>query len=406
MNCVLVTLTYPYGNGDPFLHEEMPVISKQFDHIYILPVIREDGERDKLPHNAEVIEWKLNAFQTKIKTLLSLGRIISEVRFGCKMGYANLAKMLHRALMYETRRYSYLSALDRFTGLECVFYSYWLAEPAYLLACYKMNHPDAVCISRAHGYDCFKDRGYNPFRREIAENIDHIYSISEKGKADLQRNLSCLSRNGHIPIIQVARLGVYTSRESNPFNENTSVFRIVTCSSVVGVKRLDIMAEAFKQMQYKTGTLEWVHFGGGELLEQIKKQAEQYNEHGNKQVEFKGTTPHEEILKYYQSTHVDLFVNCSDAEGIPVSMMEAMEYGIPCLGRNVGGISELIDDNINGFLLPADTDSKVLADKVNQLMETGISIDLRTNAKRKIQREYSNTDNYSRFAQELIGLKK
>ena len=406
MNCVLVTLTYPYGNGDPFLHEEMPIISEQFDHIYILPVIQEDGEGDKLPKNAELIYWEPKAFPAKLKAFLNLGRIINEIQFGRRMGYTNLPRMLHRAFMYEIRKHSYISALDQFREQDCVFYSYWLAEPAYLLSWYKKNHPDAICVSRAHGYDCFKDRGYNPFRREIAENIDHIYSISEMGREDLEKNLSHLSRNGHRPVIEVARLGVDTSNELNPAKEETDVFRIVTCSSVVSVKRLDMMAEAFKLLNNNTGKIEWIHFGGGELLDQIKEQTGHGDESENKHAVFKGPTPHEEILNYYQSTHVDLFVNCSDAEGIPVSMMEAMEYAIPCIGRNVGGISELIDDRINGFLLPTETDSKMLAEKINEIMDTGISDDMRTSAKRKIHKEYSNSDNYYQFAQELIGLKK
>lgn len=43
---------------------------------------------------------------------------------------------------------------------------------------------------------------------------------------------------------------------------------------------------------------------------------------------FKGQTKHEDISSYYQDNHVELFINSSDNEGIPVSLMEAMAVGI------------------------------------------------------------------------------
>lgn len=40
----------------------------------------------------------------------------------------------------------------------------------------------------------------------------------------------------------------------------------------------------------------------------------------------------------------------SDSEGIPVSIMEAMSFGIPVIARNVGGMSEIVNEE-NGLLL-------------------------------------------------------
>ena len=40
---------------------------------------------------------------------------------------------------------------------------------------------------------------------------------------------------------------------------------------------------------------------------------------------------------------VDLFCNVSEYEGVPISIMEAMAYGIPCLATHVGGVSEIVN---------------------------------------------------------------
>ncbi len=67
---------------------------------------------------------------------------------------------------------------------------------------------------------------------------------------------------------------------------------------------------------------------------------------------FKGQVSNEDIHKYYKENRVDCFLTTSASEGLPVSIMEAMSYGIPVVATDVGGIGELIDGN--GELIPAD----------------------------------------------------
>lgn len=402
MKCVIITLTYPFGNGDPFLREEIPVIAKDFDQIVIIPLTKEDGDRDNLPANVKMLSSNQSSFLASVKTIASFRKVMKEVRFGSKMGYKNIIKMVHRAMTYEYKYYISIKALENIETDDTVFYSYWLSEPAYLLARYKTINPYITCVSRAHGYDCFKDRGYNPFRREIAENLDCIYSISEKGKTDLETNLVNLSRNNHKTIIKLSHLGVKTTNDINPVIGEDGLFRLVSCSNVVEVKRLDILAKALSLVSNKGKKIEWIHFGDGELLDNLKKQIAGYSLSEEKVVSFMGAVNHDIILQYYQTIHVDLFVNCSDAEGIPVSIMEAMEYGIPCMGRNVGGIQELIDDQKNGFLLPQMVDPQTIADIIENVMEKGISEEMRCNAKKKIQNDFCSDKNYHAFSQELI----
>ena len=58
----------------------------------------------------------------------------------------------------------------------------------------------------------------------------------------------------------------------------------------------------------------------------------------------------------------DIFVLPSFAEGVPVSFMEAMASGVPVVGTNVGGVSELIEHGVTGLVVPpADEASLKLA---------------------------------------------
>ena len=64
-------------------------------------------------------------------------------------------------------------------------------------------------------------------------------------------------------------------------------------------------------------------------------------------VRFEGFKPN--VTDYLSQT--DIFVLPSLWEGLPVALMQAMACGIPCVATNVGGIKELIENDMNGILV-------------------------------------------------------
>lgn len=60
------------------------------------------------------------------------------------------------------------------------------------------------------------------------------------------------------------------------------------------------------------------------------------------EIHWKGKVKNEDLQSYYASQHVDLLINLSSTEGIPVSMMEAISFGIPLFANAVGGIPEIV----------------------------------------------------------------
>lgn len=59
---------------------------------------------------------------------------------------------------------------------------------------------------------------------------------------------------------------------------------------------------------------------------------------------------------------LDIFVSVSAKEGLGVSLLEAGSYGVPIVATNVGGIPEIVQDGVTGFLVPP-RDSKALTEK-------------------------------------------
>ena len=72
------------------------------------------------------------------------------------------------------------------------------------------------------------------------------------------------------------------------------------------------------------------------------------------------------IVAAYNAT--DVFVLPSLSENLPNTIMEAMACGTPCVGFNVGGIPEMIDHCLNGYVARY-KDATDLADGISYVME-------------------------------------
>jgi colanic acid/amylovoran biosynthesis glycosyltransferase len=80
---------------------------------------------------------------------------------------------------------------------------------------------------------------------------------------------------------------------------------------------------------------------------------------------FVGYQSQDAVCGYLQAC--DIFVLPSFAEGLPVVLMEAMATGIPVITTAIAAISELVEDGINGYLVPPGA-VKPLAHRLDQLL--------------------------------------
>jgi len=116
------------------------------------------------------------------------------------------------------------------------------------------------------------------------------------------------------------------------------------------------------------------------------------------QYEFTGQKKNKEILKFYAENYIDIFINLSTTEGLPVSIMEAMSYGIPVIATNVGGTSEIVD-NESGILIDIDFTNELLCDiicKIN-FMDQSKKDEMRKKALNKWKYEFQAEKNYTEF---------
>jgi len=82
-------------------------------------------------------------------------------------------------------------------------------------------------------------------------------------------------------------------------------------------------------------------------------------------VAFLGSLPHEDVIRCMRAA--DVFVLPSLVESFGIVLLEAMGCGLPVVASRVMGIPYLVEDGLNGFLVPP-TDEEALADRITALL--------------------------------------
>lgn len=105
------------------------------------------------------------------------------------------------------------------------------------------------------------------------------------------------------------------------------------------------LIDAFYEINKENKNVKLMMVGTGPKKEELKRNVSNLTDF----VIFTGQILPSEIYKYYQAA--DIFVLPSYTEGLPVSVLEAMACGLPIITTNVGGIPEVVEDSLNGFLI-------------------------------------------------------
>ena len=179
----------------------------------------------------------------------------------------------------------------------------------------------------------------------------------------------------------------------------------MSCSFLVPVKRIGLLLKGIKIFAESRSNLpiEWNHLGDGPLRAQLEREARETMP-SSVNFYFHGALANKDIINFYKKNPVDVFVNVSESEGIPVSIMEAHSCSIPVIATAVGGTSEIVN-NENGFLLNNNPTPIEIADALEKFSHSSKDI----LAKRKICKfnwysKYNANMNYNDFCDDLLML--
>ena len=227
-----------------------------------------------------------------------------------------------------------------------ILYSYWFSYDSYACARIKNKNPNIFFISRAHAYEIQINRNScNPYlmKSYVCNNSDIIAFISKDALRSFSHYYTLPFKNGMVKYLGSTQKGSgYIAREQN------DIITILSCSSMLPIKRLDRLVLVLARIN--KDRIHWIHIGDGpekNTIQQMAKDTLDPNPYVT--YEFVGYQKNDKVYSYLQRKDIDLFINVSDSEGVPVSIMEAMSVGLPVIAPRIFGIPELVDENC-GFL--------------------------------------------------------
>lgn len=401
-----ITSSYPYGKSEIFIENEIKVLSEKFDKTIIFSGTFPNSNLRSVPNGVEVRNIPYDFPLSIIQIFLSIfswaffQELFIIVFLYYKLPTFGRIKTIAVSLSNANRlKVLYQKEISKFKKDYNIFmYSFWYNDSAIAISKIKEKSSELITVSRAHRWDLyFKENKYNylPFRFQTSKNLDSIYSASVQGIKYCKEYWKISKYNN----LRLSRLGV---KNQNFLPQNKTVKIIVSCSNVINVKRVDKIISSLSLV--KTKGLKWVHFGTGPEFAAIKKFAE--TKLKNKMnFEFLGHFKNPDLLNWYKLNNPSLFINLSRSEGIPVSIMEAMSFGIPCVVTKVGGSIELVPENI-GFPLRKEVGNQEVASVIDKYFK--LSLEEKTKIRNKsfdhINKEFNSDKNYKNFCEDLLSL--
>ncbi len=161
--------------------------------------------------------------------------------------------------------------------------------------------------------------------------------------------------------------------------KNEDHFQILCISSLIKRKGIEYLIIAMMKITQKYPKLKLVIIGEGSEKNKLIELIKEFNLKDN--IELLQNLDEATLLKYYISS--DIFILPSIhyqgfSEGLGVVLIEAMACGIPVIGTKIGGITDIIEDNANGFLIseksPDDIANRVLLILSNPELKEKFSI--------------------------------
>lgn len=376
MKAILLFSFAEFGNHiHNFLTDEAKKLKERFGEVHVIC-----GET-KLPFDKNVFgdNVKVHMFSKtallfqsmKFVTLFNNPIIKQDRAMIKKHGKYSKDYYIHSAKVwaYSEVMLNIISGIIKETNPEEFFIeSYWLDGGALAVAKAKAIYPNVKTIARAHSVeiDPIKNKYcYFEYKEFIDNNIDKIVFISKAGLVFYEEQIRTKfsSYNANLRYIRLGSKKIFEG--VNP-GSNDGMFRILSCSRVEPVKRVSLIANALKCIN--SDSIKWFHIGIGSETDNLQKEIKSFPDKIRSNITLLGDFTPRDVQKYLCEQPIDLFINVSSSEGVPVSIMEAQAYGIPVMATDCGGTKEIVDEKC-GELIKVDISVEELGDKISEFQK-------------------------------------
>lgn len=401
---LLFTMRFPFGTGEAYLENELPVLAKRFKRTTLIPLFKgPDGVR-LFPEKVALLWLTFDPFRPAgvfriLANYSSWRAVVAEVRssapsmavFDRRWGTEirpRLRQALNRALVLKKVFTHGTHAHD------AVLYSYWAYDWPIAFAFLQRMLPDFKFVTRMHGFDLYADRepdGWPAFRELVMAHAAAVHVPSEAGLSHLRATAP-----KHAHKVVLSRMGTTDHGLANWAPSDT--IRVVSCSNLYPLKRVDLILAALKHIH---APVRWTHFGDGPEMDRLQAMAKDLP--GNVVADFRGAVANADLMQWYKHNPMDLFVHMSASEGgVPVALQEAASFGIPLLAADAGGVREIADERC-GILLPPDPAPEEVAQAMRRCSEGSFATQaFRQGVRDRWALDFRAEDNFGRLCDHLL----
>lgn len=230
-----------------------------------------------------------------------------------------------------------------------------------LIPAIKLAFPDIPVVVQMH---C-ESSGRTGYPRYVASRYDNLVNAYSVISEDMKE---CMVDYHVSPSkVEVIYLGVDAMDEFNPHNPNgraptldPDCFHVLFPARLTDQKRPDLMLEIAAEVAARVPKVRFHVVGDGELRSDLECSRDTLGL--AEVVQFHGASKN--MWGWYKAC--DLTLLCSEFEGIPLVLFEAMSMGVPIVAPLVGGTGELLDEEA-GIAVEGDARAKQYADAIAEL---------------------------------------
>jgi glycosyltransferase involved in cell wall biosynthesis len=236
----------------------------------------------------------------------------------------------------------------------------------------------AAHVSTAHfnvGPGAPRSRYRELLARLLAPRVDGVIAVSVAQLPRLQRlgypsaAIRIVANGVEVPVV-----GRPPQEMREALGIDPSEFLALLVATLRPEKRADLFVAAVRHAHAVDRRVRGVVVGGGSELERIRDAA---GADGVVQV-VGSRTDVPDIM-----AAADAVCLTSDAEGVPMVLLEAMALGRPAVATRVGGVSEAVDDEETGLLVPANDDRAFAAALLRLVSDPELRLRLGENARQR-----------------------
>ena len=404
---VWITSGFPYGSGVQFIETEVPHWAEFKGRVIFLPENHMGRGKRPTPPEVEVDTGLLHDWHRRSAQLRnSLRALFSpvlwrELKYLFSTRQVSAYKLKH-AFLSVVRVQMELQHLRRIAASLRrpidVVYTYWFSVGTCAAVLAQREGIVRRVISRAHNSEYYQDarpEGYTALVRQFVPGI-HTLAVISQHAADYAQNYGFRPEQ-----VKVCRLGVTDGPMCEPSGPDT--LQLMSVSTLSKLKQLHIMVAAIRLIAQALPDVQvvWRHAGDGPMRDEIHALVNGLGDVTNLTCEMLGHISNPDLMQLYADSKVDLFLNSSSKEGVPVSIMEAMVRGVPTVAPDVGAIREVV---LPELLLPADLTPQDLADRVLAYHERAKDPAFRQQVREHALSSYNADQNYPDFVQYVSDL--